>query len=154
VCWCMSLCCRRDRRRGGRRSKGCKSCISYSYISFSSLFAFSALLVCSSPPILILYLAPSIMNRPFLRPFLLYCPRFLSSRSLPLTLLTHPRDLDMIMLADHNSCEPTAADWEKLFVAADPRFKLLGVQQPELSTMAAVEVEWAGSQSSEQTTSR
>jgi hypothetical protein len=60
----------------------------------------------------------------------------------------------MIMLADHNSCEPTAADWEKLFVAADPRFKLLGVQQPELSTMAAVEVEWAGSQSSEQTTSR
>jgi len=50
----------------------------------------------------------------------------------------------MIMQTDHNSCERTTADWEKLFTAADPRFKFLGVRQPEQSSMGIVEVEWAG----------
>lgn len=54
------------------------------------------------------------------------------------------RNLDMVMLACFNSSERTAADWEKLFTTADQRFEFLGVRQLEQSTMAVVEVQWAG----------
>lgn len=50
--------------------------------------------------------------------------------------------LDMLMLACYNARERTAAQFEKVLAAADPRFVLTGVHKPTGSTMSLVEVTW------------
>ncbi|KAL8920036.1 MAG: hypothetical protein Q9208_006491 [Pyrenodesmia sp. 3 TL-2023] len=52
------------------------------------------------------------------------------------------RDYDMYMLAFQNAKERTAADWKTLFKAADERFGVGEVAQPEKSALAVVVATW------------
>lgn len=51
----------------------------------------------------------------------------------------------MHMLTCHNACERTAQEFEELFTAADPRFKLAQIHRSPASSLAIVEVRFSQS---------
>ena len=50
--------------------------------------------------------------------------------------------MDLSMLQIQNSRERETQDWEDLFKDADPRFKFLGIQQPQGSKLAIIQAIW------------
>ena len=52
------------------------------------------------------------------------------------------RQMDLTMLELNNSKEREVDDWRHLFQAADPRFKLQGIQRPLKSKMSFIEIAW------------
>ncbi|KAJ5688656.1 hypothetical protein N7462_003048 [Penicillium macrosclerotiorum] len=54
------------------------------------------------------------------------------------------RALDLQMMTQFGSCERTAVDWEKLFIAADPTLKVVRVVQPSGSADTLMEVKKIG----------
>lgn len=46
------------------------------------------------------------------------------------------------MLEFHNAKERDKNDWAQLFREADPKFKFVGVKQPEFSNMGIIEAVW------------
>lgn len=56
--------------------------------------------------------------------------------------LTLNRNLDLLMLAQHNSLERSATQWSALLQRADPRLKLRRIVSLEGSLMSVVEVVW------------
>lgn len=59
-------------------------------------------------------------------------------------VLIGTRSMDLSMLQIQNSRERERQDWEALFREADPRFKFLGVEQPQGSKLAFIEASWEG----------
>ncbi|PQE07738.1 O-methyltransferase family 2 protein [Rutstroemia sp. NJR-2017a BVV2] len=55
-----------------------------------------------------------------------------------------PRNLDLMMLAQFNSCERTAKMWEELLRSADQRLRLLRCEIPEGSLYGIIEAVWDG----------
>lgn len=52
------------------------------------------------------------------------------------------RSFDLDMAAAFNAQERTLGEWESLFSAADSRFVLKGVTEPEGSALGIIEVVW------------
>jgi hypothetical protein len=52
--------------------------------------------------------------------------------------------MDLTMMAYFNAWERDADEWQQLFTKADPRFKFVGINQPQGSALALVEVRWDG----------
>lgn len=52
------------------------------------------------------------------------------------------RNVDLAMLAQFNSRERTAKDFEDVFRQADPRFHVIDINKPRGSAMAIIEVAW------------
>lgn len=53
-------------------------------------------------------------------------------------------DYDVYMLGLQNAKERTIEDFSTMFKEVDPRFKLTGVNQPDKSFLAIVEITWDG----------
>ena len=48
------------------------------------------------------------------------------------------------MLTLFNARERDRSDWEQIFSEADPRFKDVGIREPEGATLAIIEAVWSG----------
>jgi hypothetical protein len=59
-------------------------------------------------------------------------------------LIQVDRNLDLMMLAQFNSCERTAKMWEELLRSADQRWRLLRCEIPEGSLFGIIEAVWDG----------
>ena len=54
------------------------------------------------------------------------------------------RILDITMLDTFNAKVRELEDWKELFTAADPRFAIVGVKDPQDSRLGFIEVQWQG----------
>ena len=58
--------------------------------------------------------------------------------------MLYQRDLDLTMNTYFNAWERDAEEWRELFKRADPRFKFIGITQPQGSALVLVEAQWTG----------
>ncbi|THC88441.1 hypothetical protein EYZ11_012113 [Aspergillus tanneri] len=54
------------------------------------------------------------------------------------------RIMNLSMMSVFNARERDADEWRDLFHRADPRFRFVGIRQPQGSHLALIEVEWSG----------
>jgi len=59
-------------------------------------------------------------------------------------LTVSPSDMDLTMKTYFNAWERDAEEWQGLFAKADPGFEFVGINQPQGSALALVEVRWVG----------